>query len=109
MEGSLLEDHSAGHGLGGFFSSMLCLPASLQVFSPYPAIDLRFEPSAGLLSSYGEMQHLRSGNAELWPFDPFQRQPKMSYKDGYQKGYFVLESFKAGTEQLKDFCSTLPP
>ena len=34
------------------------------------------------------------GKAELVPFDPFAPQPKMSYKDGYQKRYFVLESFE---------------
>lgn len=30
------------------------------------------------------------------PFDPFAPQPKMSYKDGYQKRYFVLDSFQVG-------------
>lgn len=37
------------------------------------------------------------GGAELVPFDPFAAQPKMSYKDGYQKRYFVLESFEVGS------------
>lgn len=36
------------------------------------------------------------GAAELVPFDPFGAQPKMSYKDGYQKRYFVLDSFEVG-------------
>ena len=40
---------------------------------------------AGVLSSYGELQHMRKGSPELLPFDPWQRQPKMSYKDGFQK------------------------
>jgi hypothetical protein len=35
---------------------------------------------AGVLSSYGELQHMASGKAELAPFDPTQKQPKMSYK-----------------------------
>lgn len=34
------------------------------------------------------------GSAELVAFDPFAPQPKMSYKDGYQKRYFVLDSFE---------------
>lgn len=37
---------------------------------------------AGILSSYGELQHMAAGGAKLLPFDPFQPQPKMSYKDG---------------------------
>ena len=28
-------------------------------------------------------------------------QPKMSYKDGYQKSYFVLESFKDAEAKLR--------
>ncbi len=35
---------------------------------------------AGILSSYGEMKHMRTGNAEFMPFDPNAKQPKMSYK-----------------------------
>lgn len=40
---------------------------------------------AGILSSYGEMEHMAAGKAKLLPFDPFAPQPKMTYKDGYQK------------------------
>jgi hypothetical protein len=40
---------------------------------------------AGILSSYGEMEHMAAGRAKLLPFDPFAKQPKMSYKDGFQK------------------------
>ena len=50
--------------------------------------------SAGILSSYGELQHMHKGGAELVPFDPFAKQPKMSYKDGFQRRYFVLDSFE---------------
>ncbi len=35
---------------------------------------------AGILSSYGEMEHMRSGKADFVPFDPHAKQPKMSYK-----------------------------
>lgn len=37
---------------------------------------------AGVLSSYGELEHMAAGRAALEPFDPFKPQPKMSYKDG---------------------------
>lgn len=50
------------------------------------------------------MEHLGSGKAELWPFDPCAKQPKMAYKDGYQRGYFVLDSFSEGAHQLQKFC-----
>ena len=51
------------------------------------------------------------GGAAFDAFDPFAKQPKMSYKDGYQKRYFVLDSFHAGAEQLKAYCASLhlPP
>ncbi|EFN54228.1 hypothetical protein CHLNCDRAFT_24756, partial [Chlorella variabilis] len=37
---------------------------------------------AGILSSYGELQHMASGAARLEPLDVFAPQPKMSYKVG---------------------------
>ena len=62
---------------------------------------------AGVLSSFGELQHMAAGGAELARFDPFAPQPKMSYKDGYQTRYFVLDSFEDGAAKLKAYCSTL--
>ncbi|KAL0053014.1 hypothetical protein WJX82_011490 [Trebouxia sp. C0006] len=62
---------------------------------------------AGVLSSYGELQHMASGMPKLVDFDPFAAQPKMSYKDGYQKQYFVLNSFKEGAKQLLDYCLSI--
>jgi len=47
------------------------------------------------------------GKAAFDAFDPFAKQPKMSYKDGYQKRYFVLDSFHDGAEQLKAYCASL--
>ena len=47
------------------------------------------------------------GIAELKPLDPFAPQPKMSYKDGYQKTYFVLDSFESGSKLLKDYAASL--
>ena len=44
---------------------------------------------------------------KLVDFDPFAAQPKMSYKDGYQKQYFVLNSFKEGAKQLLDYCLSI--
>lgn len=82
---------------------------------------------AGILSSYGELERLllastttpaptpapREGEGEgegeglpfeLEPFDPYAPQPKMSYKDGFQKRYFVLdEGFEAGARRLVEF------
>jgi hypothetical protein len=49
----------------------------------YPKIGV-----AGLLSSFGELTHMRTGNPWLKAFDPFSAQPKMSYKEGFQKGSF---------------------
>lgn len=63
---------------------------------------------AGILSSYGEMENLNSGLPSFEAFDPFAAQPKMSYKDGYQGRYFVLDSFHAGAQQLKMYCNSLP-
>mmetsp|Transcript_38637 Transcript_38637/g.91573 ORF Transcript_38637/g.91573 Transcript_38637/m.91573 type:complete len:146 (-) Transcript_38637:126-563(-) len=62
---------------------------------------------AGLLSSYGELEHMRSGRAKFEPFDPFAKQPKMSYKDGYQERYFLMDSFEDGCRQLKEFAATM--
>ena len=59
---------------------------------------------AGVLSSYGEMQHMASGEPIFEPFDPFAKLPPMSYKDGYQKRYFVLESFADGAARIKEYC-----
>jgi hypothetical protein len=44
-----------------------------------------------------------TGKAEILPFNPWQRLPKMSYKDGYQRQYFALESFRDGAHLLQDF------
>jgi hypothetical protein len=41
------------------------------------------------------------------PFNPFVPQPKMSYKDGVQKRYFVLDSFEAGSALLKKFAASI--
>ena len=64
---------------------------------------------AGILSSFGEMQNMARGvgvgvGVELRPFDPFEPLPKMSYKDGYQQRYYVLESFERGVDRMQEYC-----
>ena len=60
---------------------------------------------AGLLSSFGELEHMQSGEPKpaLERLDPWAKQPKMSYKDGFQKRYFVLDSFEEGAELLRRY------
>ena len=41
---------------------------------------------AGILSSYGELEHMASGRAALEPLDVFRPLPKMSYKVGWGAG-----------------------
>ncbi|GMH42692.1 hypothetical protein BSKO_10611 [Bryopsis sp. KO-2023] len=62
---------------------------------------------AGILSSYGELDWMAKGQARLEPFDPFSTQPKMSYKDGYQTRYFVLDSFADGATKLENYANSI--
>jgi phenylalanine-4-hydroxylase len=62
---------------------------------------------AGVLSSYGELAHMAEGKAGLKPLDPFNPLPKMSYKDGYQKQYFVLGGFDEGARQLHRYAQSV--
>ncbi|GLC58337.1 hypothetical protein PLESTB_001348000 [Pleodorina starrii] len=62
---------------------------------------------AGILSSFGELAHMAAGSAELQPLDPFRPLPRMSYKDGYQTRYFLLDSFQSGAELLQNYAATL--
>lgn len=66
---------------------------------------------AGVLSSFGELEwaceESLEKRPEFLPFDPYRKQPKMSYKDGFQKQYFVLESFQDGTEKLREFAEDM--
>ena len=84
-------------------------PSSSSLSSPSPTtIPKAF--GAGILSSFGEMEHLLSGTGySVAPFDPFAPQPKMSYKDGVQKTYHSLESFEAGRELLLEYCAATTP
>lgn len=56
---------------------------------------------AGLLSSYGELQHSLSDKPEKKPFEP-EKAAVQPYQDvDYQGLYFVAQSFEKAKEQLK--------
>jgi len=39
--------------------------------------------------------------------DPFKKMPKMSYKDGYQKKYFLCESFADAAAKLRAYSRSI--
>lgn len=57
--------------------------------------------------SFGELAWMGSGQAAIKPLDPWHQLPKMSYKDGYQKQYFCLDSFQEGSALLQKVASTI--
>ncbi|XP_053212477.1 tyrosine 3-monooxygenase-like [Panonychus citri] len=61
---------------------------------------------AGLLSSYGELQHSLSDKPERRPFEP-EKAAIQPYQDvDYQDLYFVAQSFEKAKEQLKNYVYT---
>lgn len=49
---------------------------------------------AGILSSFGELEHMHTGRAKLLPFDPEAKQLKMSYKvSGRNLKHLVLGTY----------------
>jgi hypothetical protein len=48
-----------------------------------------------------------TGKAEVLPLDLTKPLPKMSYKDGFQKRYFCLDSFEAGASMLKGYSQSM--
>jgi phenylalanine-4-hydroxylase len=66
---------------------------------------------AGLLSSIGELKHMSQGTDGVMPqfveLDPFKKMPKMSYKDGYQKKYFLCESFADAAAKLRSYSRSI--
>eukprot|EP00850_Spirogloea_muscicola_P012098 SM000077S21572 [mRNA] locus=s77:243545:245756:- [translate_table: standard] len=67
---------------------------------------------AGLLSSFGELQYMQSGTEDgkkpqFLDLDPFAKLPKMSYKEGFQKTYFLCSSFNDAAEKLHSYAATL--
>lgn len=79
---------------------LACLHAPTRPLTPT-------HTGAGILSSYGELRHMASGAAALESLDVFAPQPRMSYKDGYQRHYFAVDSLEAGAAQLRAYCATL--
>jgi hypothetical protein len=47
------------------------------------------------------------GPAQFLPFDPATPKPRMAYKDGYQKCYYVLDSFAEGAKSVKAYVAGL--
>lgn len=47
------------------------------------------------------------GAAAVAMFDPFQAQPRMSYRDGYQRLYYALNSFEAGLKLLQNYADSI--
>lgn len=66
---------------------------------------------AGLLSSFGELQYMLAGEKgqfpEFQPLDPFKKLPRMSYKDGFQKRYFICDSFSDTAAKLRAYASSI--
>ena len=58
---------------------------------------------AGILSSYGEMNNLMYGNPEIVSFDPEMKQPKMRYKDGYQRRYFRIDTLEDAHSMIEHY------
>lgn len=62
---------------------------------------------AGVLSSYGEMEWMASGEAGYKLFDPCASQAGISFKAGFQKQYIALESFEEGAAKLKEYAKSM--
>ncbi|GLJ38766.1 hypothetical protein SUGI_0790350 [Cryptomeria japonica] len=62
---------------------------------------------AGLLSSFGEIQHMKSGKPIFQDLDPFAKLPKMSYKDGFQNMYFLCHSFSDVSAKIQSYLETI--
>jgi phenylalanine-4-hydroxylase len=66
---------------------------------------------AGLLSSFGELKHMRDGTNGVMPefveLDPFMKLPKTSYKDGFQKKYYLCDSFTDTVAKLRAYSRSI--
>lgn len=66
---------------------------------------------AGLLSSFGELKHMRDGTDGVVPefveLDPFTKLPKTSYKDGFQKKYYLCDSFTDTIAKLRAYSRSI--
>jgi hypothetical protein len=59
--------------------------------------------SSCLVCSYGELEWMGKGRADIVPLNLDKPLPKMSYKDGFQTRYFCLDSFMDGAAMLKEY------
>ncbi|OQV18194.1 Tryptophan 5-hydroxylase 1 [Hypsibius exemplaris] len=62
---------------------------------------------AGLLSSFGELQHVLSPNAKKLPFDPVSTCNQECLITTYQDVYFYNESFEEAKEQMREFARSI--
>eukprot|EP00475_Leptophrys_vorax_P039254 TRINITY_DN70618_c0_g1_i1.p2 TRINITY_DN70618_c0_g1~~TRINITY_DN70618_c0_g1_i1.p2 ORF type:complete len:414 (-),score=-23.90 TRINITY_DN70618_c0_g1_i1:164-1405(-) len=67
---------------------------------------------AGLLSSFGELRYMRSGADDgrqpaFAPLDPLGPLPRMSYKDGFQRTYFLCDGFDDVARKLRAYAATI--
>ncbi|CAI7785392.1 unnamed protein product [Closterium sp. NIES-53] len=66
---------------------------------------------AGLLSSYGELAYMRSGANGKYPsfapLDPLGPLPRMSYKDGFQRTYFLCHGFHDLASKLHSYAAVM--
>lgn len=63
---------------------------------------------AGLLSSFGELEHCVSGKPELRPFDPTKAACQEYPITEFQPVYFVAESFEDAKDKMRKFAATIP-
>ncbi len=63
---------------------------------------------AGLLSSLGELEHVRSGAAEMKPWQPELAAAQPFPITQYQPLYFVADSLHDAKTRMRTFCATLP-
>lgn len=57
---------------------------------------------AGILSSYGEMNHMIHNKAKIIPLENHDQQfPKINYKGGFQDFYYSLNSFESAYNLIK--------
>ncbi|KAJ1914835.1 hypothetical protein IWQ60_008657 [Tieghemiomyces parasiticus] len=62
---------------------------------------------AGILSSFGELEHCLSGKPEFRPFDPARIVVQDYPLTEYQPVYFVAESFRDAKEKVREFAKSL--
>lgn len=101
VEFGVVRERNAVKAFGAGILSRCAPHASRTCAQTVPGVSAVWQRSHAC--SYGELEWMGSGKATIEPFDPWRKLPKMSYKDGYQKRYFCLDSFHEGARLLQDF------